>query len=191
MRYPLKPFESCYWLKPGFLLAGEVPCSPSGSETIAKLRSLQSVGISTFISLLSDEDMTFNGSQKTEIISSFPDYQPVLKEIAVEDEPPMVCYRFPIIDRKIPTIDLMEQILNTIDGELEQNRPVYFHCFAGIGRTGTVAGCWLKRHHRQPDDMDSLNYLHEIRMEQGLSIYGRSPETEEQREFVLNWPLRA
>jgi protein-tyrosine phosphatase len=61
---------------------------------------------------------------------------------------------------------------------------VYVHCFGGIGRTGTVVGCYLVRH-----GADAETALAEIaRRRQGTPDgYRRSPETNEQRQFVLTW----
>jgi protein tyrosine phosphatase len=39
-----------------------------------------------------------------------------------------------------------QNVLDFIDAELAAERPVYVHCFGGIGRTGTVVGCWMIRH---------------------------------------------
>ena len=41
---------------------------------------------------------------------------------------------------------LMRSILDAIDAAVSQGRRVYVHCRAGIGRTGTVVGCYLVRH---------------------------------------------
>ena len=37
-------------------------------------------------------------------------------------------------------------ILDAIDKALEDGKNVYVHCWGGIGRDGTVVGCWLVRH---------------------------------------------
>ena len=42
----------------------------------------------------------------------------------------------------------MSDILDAIDEALARGRVVYVHCWGGIGRTGTVVACWLRRHGR-------------------------------------------
>ncbi|GIS99317.1 MAG: hypothetical protein CM1200mP26_10300 [Acidimicrobiales bacterium] len=37
-------------------------------------------------------------------------------------------------------------ILDDLDSFLEQGRNVYVHCWGGSGRTGTIIGCWIRRH---------------------------------------------
>ena len=39
----------------------------------------------------------------------------------------------------------MQDILDLIDESLSLDKPVFFHCWGGIGRTGTVLGCYLLR----------------------------------------------
>ena len=58
------------------------------------------------------------------------------------------------------------------------------HCFGGIGRTGTVVGCYLVRHGAEPEAA-----LAEIaRRRQGTPDgYRHAPETDEQRRLVLTW----
>ena len=51
----------------------------------------------------------------------------------------------PIEDLSVPTLADMERILGAIDDELAAGRAVYLHCWGGIGRTGTVVGCYLVR----------------------------------------------
>jgi protein-tyrosine phosphatase len=83
-----------------------------------------------------------------------------------------------IPDFGCPSVDEMRAILTTIDTELADGRRVYVHCHAGIGRTGTVAACWLVEHGSDPEE--ALRLVTERR---GT----RSPETDEQWAFVRAW----
>jgi protein-tyrosine phosphatase len=79
--------------------------------------------------------------------------------------------RFPIPDFGTPSRAQVTEILAALDAELAAGRTVYLHCRAGIGRTGTIAGCFLARDGRSG--------------EEALGLV--SPETEAQRDFVRTW----
>ncbi|MGF1668001.1 MAG: dual specificity protein phosphatase family protein, partial [Acidimicrobiia bacterium] len=94
--------------------------------------------------------------------------------------------RFPIVDFGTPSVGQEEAILEAIDRCLDQQRTVYVHCLGGLGRTGTVIGCWLIRHGLAGPDT-AVATLAQLR----ASIDGgaaRSPETDDQRRFVESWP---
>lgn len=91
--------------------------------------------------------------------------------------------RIPITDFGIPSESDMTSILDAIDTSLESGK-VYLHCRAGIGRTGTVVGCWLIRHALA----ESTTVIDEIAAKrEWVSSLGPSPETSEQREFIEAW----
>lgn len=190
--YPRKPFTRCYWLNPGRILAGELPTSPDPVKAVEKLQGLLDAGIRTIISLQEEHEMSyfFNLSRakrrEDPAFNSFPDYSQFIRKIAERQKLKIDCLRYPIRDMGIPDRSLMKVILETIDTSVNDNRPVYFHCYAGLGRTGMVAGCWLsdqEAFHRQ----DPLKRLDQIRHEQGMSEYGQSPQTREQMKFVMQW----
>jgi hypothetical protein len=80
--------------------------------------------------------------------------------------------RAPIRDFGTPSADEMEAILATLDELLAAGRTVYLHCRGGIGRTGTVLGCYLVRGGASAEEAFA-------------AIVG--PETDEQRAFVRAW----
>ena len=78
----------------------------------------------------------------------------------------------------------MVTILDAIDDAVERGRIVYVHCYGGVGRTGTVVGCYLVRHGRSGEE--ALAAIAEWRRNTPDG-WRNSPETREQRELVLNW----
>ena len=90
---------------------------------------------------------------------------------------------YPIPDMGTPTAGYVMRILDDIDGARAQGGTVYVHCWGGVGRTGTVIGCWLVRH--QLDEGDPIARLAELR----AAVAGErpSPETPAQVALVRGW----
>lgn len=96
--------------------------------------------------------------------------------------------RLAIRDMSIPEVEYMQAILAQIDAWLAADRRVYVHCWGGIGRTGSVIGCYLV-HGGLPGD-HALARMAELW--QGVSAgkrqrYPYSPQTAEQQHFVRHW----
>ena len=84
----------------------------------------------------------------------------------------------------VTTIPHMSRILDEIDEVLAGGGSVYVHCWGGIGRTGTVVGCWLRRHGH--DRGDVIARIAELRRELSNASVA-SPETAAQRAMVEAW----
>jgi protein-tyrosine phosphatase len=84
---------------------------------------------------------------------------------------------YAIPDLTCPSPAAMTRILDRIDELLDAGEVVYVHCLAGIGRTGTVVGCYLVR--RGMSGADALDTVERLR--------GAPPETPEQVRLVLGW----
>jgi protein-tyrosine phosphatase len=79
----------------------------------------------------------------------------------------------------------MVAMLEAIDDHLRQGRLVYLHCWGGIGRTGTVVGCWLSRQGVQGTaTLDRLRQLWQACLK---SAHRTSPETHEQEQYIVHW----
>jgi protein-tyrosine phosphatase len=155
-----KPVENSYWVEEGKLLAGEYP--------VDFLKELIKAGFKCFI------DLTASNR-----------YQPYTDNAKnISDDVEVHC--FPIKNRSIPKSNKYTiQILDTIDKNLKQNRMVYVHCLAGIGRTGTIVGCWLSRHGYS--GKEALLKLNELWLDNPVSKYCTTPETAVQCEYIENW----
>lgn len=156
------PHGDCYWVLPGRLLAGAYP--------LTHLDALLDAGVDCFVDL------------------TRPPQPPAPYALAAQGRARW--HAFAITDFSVPGRALMRQIVDTLDAELAAGARVYLHCHAGVGRTGTALGCWLVE--QGLTGTQALALIAEKR--QGLArlaLSPRSPETEAQREFVLQWTPRA
>jgi len=167
-----RPIPESYWVEPGILLAGEYPALFDVQLTLKRLDTFIQAGFTTFIDL----------TKPNENIA----YVQTLMEAARLYEQEVKHLRFPIGDFGLPTPELMNSILNTIDENLKGGKKIYLHCWGGIGRTGTTVGCYLVR--RGKTGAEALSQLAEWWQTVPKSrIHGHSPETREQVEFIRNW----
>src|SRR5688572_28828091 len=127
------PFPSSYWVIPRLFLAGEHPVEFSEDDTLARLTALLDAGIRTFVNL-------------TEQQEKMQSYSSLVQSLAAERGMNVEALRIPIRDRGVPATETLRSILDVIDGSIAQGNPVFVHCFAGVGRTGTIVGCYLQRH---------------------------------------------
>src|SRR6185437_8143894 len=83
----------------------------------------------------------------------------------------------------------MAEILDCLHDALQSGRCVYIHCRAGIGRTGTVVGCFLvERGLAGEAALDELNRLWQ--QNERSHSWPSVPETPDQTKYVVNWKPR-
>jgi hypothetical protein len=167
-----RPISESYWVEPGCFLAGEYPGYSYGEKLRQRLDSFLDFGIDTFIDLTDPNEL--------------PSYLPMLEEQAGYYDIDIRYKRFTVRDRSVPTPESMQSILDEIDSALAAGRKVYLHCWGGVGRTGTVVGCYLVRHGRS--GQEALDQL--AAWWQGIPksrIWPYTPETGQQMDFILNW----
>jgi protein tyrosine phosphatase len=172
------PYERSYWVLPNKLLAGEIPSSKTESRKIEKINNLLDCNIDVIINLMEEVEKNFSD----ELLE---DYSITLLKEADKKNKKIEVFRYAIEDMNIPTESFMVEILNRIDEQIALGKRVYVHCWGGVGRTGTVIGCYLIRHGfvEQKNVIETINYL-----KRTTNIAHRSsPETKEQCQFVLNW----
>lgn len=155
-----RPHVNCYWLLPGRILCGEHP-SRGGPQG---LQELADAGVTCFIDLTSEHD-------------GLAPYTPVLGQRLSH----------PIADFGVPTPQGMRAALTAVADALQAGAVVYLHCKAGIGRTGTVAACWLVEQGLTPDHALAL-------LQRKWAVAGQrahavhTPETAAQHAFIADWP---
>jgi len=172
-----RPFDNTYWVIPSLLLAGEYPGDVDTDIAVLKQKALFRSGIRAVVNLMEEDETNHLGKP-------FAPYLPVLEEMAKSQDEKIFWHRYAIRDQGTPTQAWMVQILNTIDDYLNLDIPVYVHCWGGIGRTGTVVGCFLARHNLAGKD-GPLNTIAWLRENIGALV--PSPETDAQRKFILKW----
>ncbi|MCW1922581.1 hypothetical protein OKA05_08445 [Luteolibacter arcticus] len=154
------------------LFAGEYPGSLAPEVTEDRLKFLIGKGVQTFIDLTTSHDR-------------LDPYEPVLRELGEG----LTRHSHEIPDLGVPTSpEVMRGILDLLRAELDAGRVCYVHCWGGIGRTGTVIGCWLKE-----SGMDAAAALDEVQRRYAAGMpkaihHPRSPQTPQQIRYVEEWP---
>jgi protein-tyrosine phosphatase len=165
------PIPDSYWVSAGALLAGEYPGATHHAEARQKLEAILDAGVRSFVDLTESNELR--------------PYDGLLRDFAAERGLDVRYRRMSVADLGIPTADHMHSVLRYIADEIAAGRPAYLHCWGGIGRTGTVVGCWMMQTQGQTAAA-ALARIADLR--RGTPDGGRdSPETEEQRQFVRDW----
>jgi Cyclin-dependent kinase inhibitor 3 (CDKN3) len=156
-----------WWVSDG-VLAGEYP-GAKGDPAAArrKLDLLVDAGIRTFVDLTTPED-------------GLDDYAGIVWDVALDRRFEIKHFPRPIPDLGVIDDAGYDDIVGLILAE-RQWGGVYVHCWGGVGRTGTVAGCLLLFEGAANGDV--LGRLAELR--RGTrKAHTPSPETDAQRDVL-------
>ena len=170
-----RPIPNSYWATP-LLLACEYPWSPTSPRP--KLDALLTAGVRTFI------DLTEPGELRT--------YAPLLQAraralgLSPSEIAQITYHRFPIPDRGLPQSRAFLQRILALLRECEAcGTRTAVHCRGGIGRTGTVVGCWLVQCGIARDGADALRIIaKEWASVEKCKRFPSCPQTPGQFEFV-------
>ena len=175
-----RPSPFSYWVVPGRFAAGEYPGAKDPAAAAIKLEVLLRAGIDHFIDL--------TGLDPRRQPDNLTPYADVAREQARRLGLDAGWERHTIADMGVPeTPARMAAILDAVDAALAGGKTIYVHCLGGVGRTGTVVGCWLVRQGQSGDA--ALERVAEMFGASGLASkhHHASPETREQREYVRGW----
>lgn len=160
----LKPLFNSYAVT-DWLFAGEYPGDRNEDAAKVKLRQFRRFGITHFI------DLTEDGELKP--------YKHLL-DTRVKHQ------RFPIIDQNIPKST--ESVRQLLDGILkvhneDPNAKFYIHCWGGVGRTGTIVGCFLG-YYQHLDYNNAIAELKRLFEDCPKSANRITPENSDQFDFI-------
>ncbi len=167
-----RPIPESYWVRPNQFLAGEYPGNYEEEKARQRIAAFLEAGFTDFIDL----------TQSHELVP----YETILRDLAYMEGIKASYTRFAIPDFSVPPRETMRSILTQIDQALSRRRKVYVHCWGGVGRTGTVVGCYLIRHGMT--SQQALNQIAEWWLGMPKRIFHpTSPESEEQFEYIRSW----
>ena len=67
----------------------------------------------------------------------------------------------PVPDFTPPGLEQTQRMIDFIDQQTAEQKPVVVSCYAGIGRTGTVLACYLV--HRGEEPAEAINRVRQLR----------------------------
>jgi len=127
--------SSLVWVEKGRLCFGEQP--GRWRNILQDLDFLRDIGVRAILSLREHE-----------------------KSLRVYLENGFLAAHLPLFDFQAPSQQQMDNCMQMIEHMVRPGRALYVHCFAGLGRSGTVAAAWLIKQGRAPvEAIDTIRRL--------------------------------
>lgn len=159
-----RPLYQSYYLETRNIFAGEYPGDKYGEKAQNKIDQMVHFGVRHFI------DLTEEGELHP--------YSHMLPKCCTYT-------RFPIRDVNVP--DSVESVACLIDHIQELSKRddgyVYIHCWGGVGRTGTIVGCYLAGDSYEA----TMKRLRSCFSQMPKSSHRVTPETKEQEAFIKKY----
>ena len=111
-----------------------------------------------------------------------PSYESLLEEEATKMGIDGVAYHGRPI-KSVPATEDMKEILNVVEEGVNKDKTTYVHCNGGVGRTGTVVGCYLARN----GTTNAAEEVNRLFQSAAQSAKGKAPEKQKQIDFVNSW----
>jgi len=165
-----RPHANCYWLLPGRIIAGEYPRNADEKSSRAQLETILVAGVTQFVDLTEAHELE--------------PYAELMQSEAVRQGVVATHTRHPIRDLRVPMAATMRTILDAMAAN--HAGVTYLHCWGGVGRTGTVAGCLLVEAGFTAEEAIAILARKWLVMEK-RTRQPRTPETREQLEFIRMW----
>ena len=166
------PTSENYWVIKNILMAGSYPLQNTKSNNRIRASVLKQK-FDVFINLMQKDEKDHDGDY-------FKDYKSFINYDAT-------IIRMPIKDMDIPTPFQTMKLIKTIDRFINDNKNIYLHCWGGLGRTGTIVGCYLIEK-KLANKSNVFSKINELKANSSLAKFN-SPQTEEQKEFIINWSV--
>jgi predicted aconitase with swiveling domain/protein-tyrosine phosphatase len=166
-----RPNDNTYWVSER-LLAGEYPGHWDDAVARQRLQAYLDSGVTCFVDLTEDGELA--------------PYDHLLPMHGANGQR-IIYQRMAIRDLGLPrSPEFMAAILDRIEEAVGAGHTVNVHCWGGIGRTGTVVGCYLARQGCSGDEALAEIASHWQTVEKHTR-HPRSPEMPEQMAYVRLW----
>lgn len=169
------PFARTWWIDTGRVLGGCFPGSEAPEQVAVRMAALLDAGVTGVVCLQEAEERGRGGRP-------FEPYDSLLSSLAQQRGVAMRWIRLPVRDMTPPTRETVRAALQHI---AENVGVTYVHCWGGHGRTGVIAGCYLRE--RGLTTEQALEHMRAARAHDPHLIDQSAPQTLAQVDVIRGW----